>query len=120
MNAFAPQHSRIFKEVNTISLGLPGARADRPLAQMILITHPSKPLQFNVKGLPRRGVILTEYRHEIEDLYKAVESSAESDVPPPAAWDAESTLAYVRAVVESTLQRPIPDDADIFRSGGDR
>ena len=87
---------------------------------MILVTHPSKPFQFNAKSLPRRGIILKEYAEEIEALYKAVESSAQSEFAPPATWDSASTLAFVRTIVQSTLRRAIADDADIFRNGGDR
>ena len=86
---------------------------------MILVTHPSKPFQFNAKSLPRRGIILKEYAEEIEALYKAVESSAQSEFAPPAVWDSASTLAFVRTIVQSTLRRAIADDADIFRNGGD-
>ena len=87
---------------------------------MILVTNPNKPFKFNTKGLPRRSIMETEYHDEIEALYKEVEDSARSDVPPPTTWDPASTLVYVRAVVESTLQKTIPDDADIFRNGSDR
>ena len=86
---------------------------------MILVTHPSKPFQFNAKGLPRRGFILGEYAEEIEALYQEVENSAQSELDPPATWDEGSTLSFVRTVVESTLRRTITDDADIFRNGGD-
>ncbi|KAM5540084.1 hypothetical protein V8D89_006224 [Ganoderma adspersum] len=100
VNEYAPQHSRIFKE-------------------MILVTHPSKPFQFNAKALPRRSVIHEEYNDEIEALYKEVESSTQSEFAPPASWDEASTLTFVRTVVQSTLRRPLADDADIFRNGGD-
>ena len=86
---------------------------------MILVTHPSKPFQFNAKSLPRRGIILKEYAEEIEALYKAVESSAQSEFAPPTTWDSASTLAFVRTIVQTTLRRAIADDADIFRNGGD-
>ncbi|KAI0332229.1 acetyl-CoA synthetase-like protein [Cubamyces sp. BRFM 1775] len=99
-NEFAPQHSRIFKE-------------------MILVTSPSKPFLLNAKGTPRRNVILGMYHDEIEALYKQVEDSAQGDLEPPATWDEEGTRAFVRAVVEHTLRRSIADDADIFRNGGD-
>ncbi|KAI0357816.1 acetyl-CoA synthetase-like protein [Trametes cingulata] len=99
-NDYAPKHSRIFKE-------------------MILVASPSKPFQFNVKGLPRRAIILAQYQEEIEALYREVEESAQSDLRRPETWDASSTLSFIRAVVEHTLDRSIPDDADIFRNGGD-
>ncbi|KAI0370654.1 acetyl-CoA synthetase-like protein [Pilatotrama ljubarskyi] len=99
-NEIAPQHSRIFKE-------------------MILVASPSKPFQFNIKGLPRRKIILDQYHDEIEALYKQVEESTQGDLRPPQVWDEASTLSFVRAVVEHTLRRSIGDDADIFRNGGD-
>ena len=86
---------------------------------MILVTHPDKPFQFNAKALPRRGVILKEYNDAIEALYKEVESSIQSEFAPPAVWDEASTLDFVRTVVQNTLGRPLADDADIFRNGGD-
>lgn len=96
------------------------AYLSRRIKQMILVTHTRKPLQFNAKGLPRRGLIIEDYSDEIEALYKVVETTAESDIPLPATWDAEGALKYVRALVENTLNHPIPDDEDIFRNGGDR
>ena len=87
---------------------------------MILIASTLKPFQFNGKGGPRRGVMLQQYNEEIEGIYRAVESSAQSDFAPPAAWDATTTLNFVRAVVNGTLSCPLADGADIFRNGGDR
>ena len=87
---------------------------------MILVTHPDRSFQVNVKGLPRRSFILEEYAQEIEAVYKAVENITQTDVPIPETWDADSTLVFVRAVVRSTLQRSVADGADIFRNGGDR
>ncbi|OSD01062.1 acetyl-CoA synthetase-like protein [Trametes coccinea BRFM310] len=99
-NEFAPQHSRIFKE-------------------MILITAPSKTFELNMKGLPRRKFMLSAYQNEIEALYKQVEDSAQSVLQSPKSWNEEGTLAFVRAVVKETLRRSIDDAADIFRSGCD-
>ena len=87
---------------------------------MILVTSPTKPLQFNVKGLPRRKIILKEYHAEIEACYKQVEDSAQADVPSPHTWDTAGISGFVRAVVGHTMRQRIPDDADIFRSGCDR
>lgn len=87
---------------------------------MILVTSPSKPFQYTIKGQPRRNVILQQYHDEVERLYKEVENSAQSELQPPLSWNQESALDFVRAVVSSTLRRAIADDADIFRSGGDR
>ena len=87
---------------------------------MVLVTSPIKPLQFNVKGLPRRKIILKEYHDEIEACYKEVENSARVDVPSPQTWDKASTLVFVRAVVNHTMRQSVPDGADIFRNGCDR
>ncbi|KAI0677488.1 acetyl-CoA synthetase-like protein [Trametes maxima] len=99
-NEFAPQHSRIFKE-------------------MILVTSPLKPFTYTMKGFPQRVKILNNYREEIETLYADLEEHAQSDVPPPSAWDAENTAAFLRAAVEQVLQQAIAYDADFFRSGCD-
>lgn len=87
---------------------------------MILVTSPSKPFEFTVKGQPRRHIILRAYNDEIEALYKEVENSAQSEFAPPAVWDEASTTSFVRTVVKKTLRREIGDDDDIFRNGGDR
>lgn len=87
---------------------------------MIIVTSPSKPLQYNTKGLLRRGTILEDYHEEIESLYGEVEGSTKTDIPSPSAWDPETTLMFVRAVVASTLKHTFPDDGDIFWNGGDR
>ncbi|CDO73877.1 hypothetical protein BN946_scf185016.g34 [Trametes cinnabarina] len=99
-NKYAPRHSRIFKE-------------------MILVASPSKPFEFNVKGLPRRKIILDKYHDEIEALYQEVENSSQNDLKPPEVWDQEGTRVFIRTVIERTLRRSIADEADIFRNGGD-
>ncbi|RPD77022.1 acetyl-CoA synthetase-like protein [Lentinus tigrinus ALCF2SS1-7] len=100
VNDYAPQHSRIFKE-------------------MIIVTSPSKPFEFTEKRQPRRNNILKAYHDEIEALYKEVENSSQSDFDAPVVWDTASTLEFVRTVVQSTLRRDIGDNDDIFRNGGD-
>ncbi|KAI0719494.1 acetyl-CoA synthetase-like protein [Cerioporus squamosus] len=99
-NEFAPQHSRIFKE-------------------MILVTSPAKPFAYNIKGYPRRNIILREYHDDIEALYAQVEQSAQSDVVAPVNWDLADTRAFVRTVVQRVVKRPLADDADLFRNGCD-
>ncbi|KAI0719505.1 acetyl-CoA synthetase-like protein [Cerioporus squamosus] len=99
-NEFAPQHSRIFKE-------------------MILVTSPAKPFAYNIKGYPRRNIILREYHDDIEALYAQVEQSAQSDVVAPVNWDLADTHAFVRTVVQRVVKRPLADDADLFRNGCD-
>ncbi|RPD56588.1 acetyl-CoA synthetase-like protein [Lentinus tigrinus ALCF2SS1-7] len=99
-NEFAPHHSRIFKE-------------------MILVTSPNKPLEYNAKGLPRRAPNLRQYHDEIEALYVEVERSAQTDIVAPATWDPETTRSFVDAVVEKVMQKRVPEYVDLFRHGCD-
>ncbi|KAI0700690.1 acetyl-CoA synthetase-like protein [Cerioporus squamosus] len=99
-NQFAPQHSRVFKE-------------------MILVASPDKPIEYNAKGFPRRTPNLKRYHDEIEALYTDVERSAQSDIVAPSTWDADSARSFVHAVVEKVMQKHVPDRADLFRNGCD-
>ncbi|KAI5119729.1 hypothetical protein M0805_008659 [Coniferiporia weirii] len=100
MNEYAPQHSRIFKE-------------------MVLVSSPSKPFGYAAKGTARRRVIIEEYKKEIEAVYKVVSASTQLDTPLPASWEQPRALEFVRLVVEKVIKRPIGDDMDIFQNGCD-
>ncbi|KAI0759162.1 hypothetical protein BC629DRAFT_1584384 [Irpex lacteus] len=102
MNQYAPQHSRIFKE-------------------MILVTSPHKPFSYTSKGAPRRHAIIEDYAPEIDTLYAAVEESAqvEVDQPTPQAWDAVETNRFVRALVTKVLGKSVDDAQDLFQHGCD-
>ncbi|RPD79527.1 acetyl-CoA synthetase-like protein [Lentinus tigrinus ALCF2SS1-7] len=99
-NQFAPQHSRIFKE-------------------MILVASPEKAIEYNAKGLPRRTPNLRRYHDEIEALYAAVERSAQSDIVGPSTWDTDGVRTFVQAVVDKVMQKHVPEYADMFRGGCD-
>ncbi|OSD00742.1 acetyl-CoA synthetase-like protein [Trametes coccinea BRFM310] len=101
VNSFAPSHSRIFKE-------------------MITVTNPDKLFQYTAKGTPRRHVSLAEYAQEIDELYRRVEESSQVDIPPPSAWEGEALLQYVREVVKRVLKATqICDNDDLFQQGCD-
>ncbi|KAI0314196.1 acetyl-CoA synthetase-like protein [Amylostereum chailletii] len=100
VNDHAPSHSRIFKE-------------------MIVVTHPNKPMEFTAKGTPRRHVSLKAYEQEIETLYDVVKDSSQSDLPPPNEWTPHSTKAFVGNSVRRVVQAPLTDDNDIFQYGCD-
>lgn len=100
MNAFAPQHSRIFKE-------------------MILIANPSKPFSYTPKGTVRRAPVIKDYEEEIDALYDAVDNSAQSATEPPVHWDDKSANLFTRAVVEKLITVPLKDEDDIFQHGCD-
>ncbi|EPQ59006.1 acetyl-CoA synthetase-like protein [Gloeophyllum trabeum ATCC 11539] len=100
MNAYAPQHSRLFKE-------------------MITVSKPSKPFTYTAKNTLRRQVIIYEYQDEIDALYAKLEESTQSSIPPPADWDLASATEFVRAVVNKVLIHGVEDGDDIFHHGCD-
>lgn len=103
-NAFAPQHSRIFKE-------------------MILVANSSKPFPMTPKNTVMRKAVVALYDSEIEACYEAVERSANvgSDIEVPTEWDQEQTLAFVRRIVTKVMERKEPpaDEVDLFQVGLD-
>ncbi|TFY68026.1 hypothetical protein EVJ58_g1265 [Rhodofomes roseus] len=100
MNAFAPQHSRLFKE-------------------MIMVTDLAKPFTYTAKGTPRRQPVLRDYSQEIERLYEIVHDSTQSDIPAPLTWDLLSTTDFVRRVVGRVLVHAVGDTDDFFQNGCD-
>jgi hypothetical protein len=101
MNAYAPQHSRLFKE-------------------MIIVASPSKPFSFTAKGTTRRGAIISEYDPEIEAVYKSVEESAQNDIAVPAEWNATTAHEFIGKTVHAVLKQKLKDDDDFFQYGCDR
>ncbi|THU89870.1 acetyl-CoA synthetase-like protein [Dendrothele bispora CBS 962.96] len=90
MNAFAPQHSRIFKE-------------------MILVASPSKPFTYTAKDTPRNNAIIKEYAPEIDAIYNSLEESTQSSIPVPAQWDLESSTEFGR-------RRRVPEGWDSLQA----
>ncbi|KAL6306740.1 hypothetical protein BKA93DRAFT_894740 [Sparassis latifolia] len=100
MNTFAPQHSRLFKE-------------------MILVANPSKPFTYTAKNTARRQAIINLYEDEINEAYNLVEESAQDNIPVSSHWDVVAAREFVRAVVVKVLGRNIDDDDDLFQHGCD-
>ncbi|THV08167.1 acetyl-CoA synthetase-like protein [Dendrothele bispora CBS 962.96] len=101
LNAYAPQHSRVFKE-------------------LILVASPSKPFTYTAKNTTRNPAIIREYAPEIEALYDSLEESTQASVPAPEKWDAESSTDFARKVVKKVLSNEdIGDEDDLFQNGGD-
>ncbi|OBZ76703.1 Linear gramicidin synthase subunit D [Grifola frondosa] len=100
MNEYAPQHSRLFKE-------------------MILVSSPDKPFVYTAKNTPRRQVIIAEYDKEIDALYDAVEQTSQRDVSGPPSWEHADVLEFVRKAVTNVMGHTVADDADIFQYGCD-
>lgn len=87
---------------------------------MIIVSDPSKPIELTAKGSARRNFCLSQYGQEIEELYRVVEESSQSGPPPPTEWSRESTLDYIRGLVQDVLQQPLQDTDDLFQHGCDR
>ncbi|CAL1709820.1 unnamed protein product [Somion occarium] len=100
MNAYAPQHSRLFKE-------------------MILVASPSKPFTFTGKGSVRRHAIIKEYDAEIQVCYDAVENLAEGNTTVLEGLNEGQVLDFVRQVVAGILTQKVSDDDDLFQFGCD-
>ncbi|TFK52863.1 acetyl-CoA synthetase-like protein [Heliocybe sulcata] len=100
MNQYAPQHSRIFKE-------------------MILVASPSKPFTYTAKNTARRQAVLAEYETEIEHLYESVDETTQADIPLPSDWSVENRERYVRTAVQRVLKRRLSDGDDLFQHGCD-
>ncbi|KAF9552954.1 acetyl-CoA synthetase-like protein [Agrocybe pediades] len=100
VNSFAPQHSRIFKE-------------------MILVTKPSTPFQYTAKNTPRRHMMINSYDEEIQAAYNAVSNNSQSEIPSPTEWDLLGTYNFVRSVVHRVLPHNVDDKVDIFQNGCD-
>ncbi|KAF5379548.1 hypothetical protein D9757_009277 [Collybiopsis confluens] len=131
-NEYAPQHSKIFKEACTWF-----ARTlifNDPLAKLILIANPDKPLEYTAKGTPRRQFCINLYETEIEHLYRTFEDSAAEDsitldtpaeLNSKAVWTHESIKSFVRQVVcqaignEALPGQVLSDDDNLFVMGGD-
>ncbi|KAF7352571.1 Acetyl-CoA synthetase-like protein [Mycena venus] len=118
LNAFAPQHSRLFKEVNTMLYILVESLI-YTFIEMMLVSKPNKPFTYTAKSTARRQAIILDYEDEIADLYDAVEETTRSGISPPAQWDPTSTPTFVRNVVHKVLVNDVEDDADLFRHGCD-
>ncbi|GBE89735.1 acetyl-CoA synthetase-like protein [Sparassis crispa] len=100
VNEYAPSHSRVFKE-------------------MIIVTNPSKPFQLTAKGTIRRQICIDAYADEIEAVYKAVQDSSDVEVPIPVSWTSDTTLEFIRELVERVMQMKLSDDDDLFQQGCD-
>jgi len=99
-NLRAPSHSRLFKE-------------------MILFASQAKPFVYNSKGSAKREFMLTKYEDEIKNLYDSANEISEEETPD--AWNAPSTIDFVRHSVQNVMgTAKVTDNEDIFNNGCDR
>ena len=119
LNAYAPQHSRLFKEACT-PFRIHDAMLIKTTAQMIIVASPSKPFVYTAKMTARRQAILADYDSEINALYDTIENASQVDIPIPAEWTPSQSLDYVRHVLHKIMTQKVADDVDIFQHGCDR
>ncbi|KAJ6553311.1 hypothetical protein B0H19DRAFT_1263705 [Mycena capillaripes] len=100
MNEFAPQHSRLFKE-------------------MILVPKPDKPFTYTAKMTVRRQAVIADYETEIAALYDTVEETTALNIPPLVEWDMGSVRDFVRNAIHKVMIKELGDDEDIFQYGCD-
>ncbi|KAA1477658.1 acetyl-CoA synthetase-like protein [Dentipellis sp. KUC8613] len=106
VNPALPQHSRLL----------------RPL---VLVEDPAKPFPFTDKGTLRTKLVLDAYRDEIDEAYRALETSASDalgvSIPPSGLTDDLSELTtHIRAIATRVLSvDTIEDERDLFEAGLD-
>ncbi|KZT61212.1 acetyl-CoA synthetase-like protein [Calocera cornea HHB12733] len=107
-NAFAPQHSRIFKE-------------------FILVSDPrKKPLIKTAKGTVSRNAIFQQYAEEIDAIYTAAEHPIKAEwAQPPQMWDEKALHEFVVRIVAGVMRSensslpPVDENRDLFEQGCD-
>lgn len=119
LNAYAPQHSRLFKEVHT-SIPFFNTKLTNITIQMIIIASPAKPFVYTAKMTARRQAILKDYEAEINALYDIIEQTSQVDIPLPVDWSPSQSFDYVRCVVHKVMAQKVADGVDIFQHGCDR
>lgn len=87
---------------------------------MIIVSSPSKPFEYTLKGTPRRPIVIKAYEQEINDLYNSIVDSSQTDLPTPLKWTENETLDFIRLVVINVVKSKPDDNADIFQEGCDR
>ncbi|EJU02073.1 acetyl-CoA synthetase-like protein [Dacryopinax primogenitus] len=107
-NAFAPQHSRIFKEL------------------VLVIDAKKTPFVKTPKGSINRNLTTQQLANQIDALYTAAEQPTKAEwAEPPASWDAASLESFVSRVVngvmrgEAIAHPPIEESRDLFEQGCD-
>ncbi|KAJ7625826.1 putative nonribosomal peptide synthetase, partial [Roridomyces roridus] len=89
--------------------------------EMILATHPRKPMVRALKGTVIKKATLALYNAEIDALYSTIEasSSAGSDVGPPGSWTEKDLEPWLTKHASQLADRPIRVGDDLFDQGFD-
>jgi len=119
LNAYAPRHSRLFKDVRP-HISILNFKLSEMSVQMIIVASPSKPFLYTAKMTPRRQAILKDYDEEINALYGSAEQTSQVDIPLPVEWTSSQSLDYVRHIIHEVMAQKVTDQVDISEHGCDR
>ncbi|KAJ6457233.1 acetyl-CoA synthetase-like protein [Mycena sanguinolenta] len=89
--------------------------------EMILVTHPTKPMIRAPKGTVIKKPTIALYQQEIENLYSNIETSGNiaSDIQPPSSWYAEDLEPWLAAHASLVADKDIRGGRDLFDQGFD-
>ncbi|KAJ7099035.1 putative aminoadipate reductase [Mycena crocata] len=101
-NENAPSFARVYKE-------------------MILVTHPDKPMRRAPKGTVMNKATIALYKEEIDTLYDTVEASgnAGGDIEPPVSWTAEELGLWLATHASLVAGKEMHGGEDLFDQGFD-
>ncbi|KZT58724.1 acetyl-CoA synthetase-like protein [Calocera cornea HHB12733] len=107
-NKYAPQHSRIFKEL------------------ILVVDSAKKPIPRTAKGTVSRNALLNLFADEIDAIYTAAaEPTRAAWAVPPTTWDDVAIHEFVVRVVNGVMRtehgnlRTIDENSDLFEQGCD-
>ncbi|KAJ7656834.1 putative aminoadipate reductase, partial [Mycena polygramma] len=89
--------------------------------EMVLVTHPGRPMIRVPKGTVIKKSTIALYKQEIEQLYNTIEASgnAASDIEPPASWAAGDLEPWLMTHATLVANREIRGGHDLFEQGFD-
>ncbi|KAJ7636277.1 putative aminoadipate reductase [Roridomyces roridus] len=90
--------------------------------EMILVTHPTKPMVRAPKGTVIKKATIEAYKTEIDTLYERIEaaSATGSDTSPPPSWTSENLEPWLVEHASSLASKPVLGGTrDIFEQGFD-
>ncbi|KAJ7624410.1 putative aminoadipate reductase [Roridomyces roridus] len=103
VNERTPAFSRLYKE-------------------MILVTHPAKPMVRAPKGTVIKKSTIEAYKTEIDTLYETIEATSATgcDTAPPPSWTCEEVVAWLVEHASMLANKPfLGGSCDIFEQGFD-
>ncbi|KAK0201265.1 hypothetical protein DFS33DRAFT_1277546 [Desarmillaria ectypa] len=117
----SPSPVHIFDPINETDLTQFRTSIRIDLTLMIIVSHPSKPFEFTLKGTPRRRAIVQTYNDDIEAAYQAAEKISQTGIALPEMWTLNGTTEWIRRVAHSIIQvdEAIADSEDLFSIGAD-